>query len=166
MFSDFFLSYLFIGRANAPPIVRYNPADESIMNFNYAGGSAQSISLDLFNNVIYWANFVGSNHNIMKTMLNKETIGLNISYPGEIDLTSDILNLYVLDKDNKRIDKYLKTSLEKQGNITHDVKIHDLILAYGEFLFHTSFYINHNIMTLFLLLNLCTGKKCKHHSND
>ena len=105
------------------------------MEFNYAGGSAQSISLDLYNNVIYWANFVGSNHKVMKTMLNKQTIGLNISYPGEIDLTSDVLNLYVLDKDNKRIDKYLKTSLEKQGNITHDAKIHDLIIAYGKFLF-------------------------------
>ena len=115
--------------------MRYNSADESKMEFNYADGSAQSISVDVFNNVIYWANFDGTNHIIMKTMLNKQTIALNISYPGTIDLTSDMLNLYVLDTSNNRIDKYLKTSLEKQGNITYDVAIYDLVIAYGELVF-------------------------------
>ena len=129
----FFYSYLYIARANEPPIVRYNPAGQLIMEFDYTGGSAQSVAVDEFDNVIYWANFDGNNHNVMKTMLNKQTISLNISYFKEIDLTSDMLSLYVLVEDNKRIDKYLKTSLEKQGNITHDVAIHDLIIAYGEF---------------------------------
>ncbi|XP_028410566.1 IgGFc-binding protein-like [Dendronephthya gigantea] len=122
--------YLYIARAGDPPIVRYNPGDNTIMEFNF-DGSAQSISVDEYNNVIYWANYDGINHNVMKTSLNKQTIGLNISYPGAVELTSDVLNLYVLDTSNNRIDKYLKTSSEKQGNFTYHVTINDLIIAYG-----------------------------------
>ncbi|XP_028410565.1 uncharacterized protein LOC114533262 [Dendronephthya gigantea] len=121
--------YLYIARAGDPPIVRYNPADNTIMEFNF-DGSAQSISVDEYNNVIYWANYDGINHNVMKTSLNKQTIGLNISYPGAVELTSDVLNLYVLDTSSNRIDKYLKTSSEKQGNFTYHVTINDLIIAY------------------------------------
>ena len=111
--------------------MRYNPVDESVIEFSY-DGAAQSISVDEFNNVVYWANFDGTNHRVMKTLLSKQTIALNITYPGEIDLTSDVLNLYVFNEDDNSIDKYLKTSLQKQRNITHNVKIHDLIIAYGE----------------------------------
>ncbi|XP_028406465.1 uncharacterized protein LOC114528955 [Dendronephthya gigantea] len=121
--------YLYIARANDPPIVRFNPADKSILEFNF-DGSAQSISVDEYNNVIYWANYDGINHNVMKTMLNKQTVALNISYPDVIDLTSDMLHLHVLDTSNKRIDKYLKTSLEKQGNMTYEYTIYDLVVAY------------------------------------
>ncbi|XP_028416064.1 IgGFc-binding protein-like, partial [Dendronephthya gigantea] len=126
---DMINGYLYIARAGDPPIVRYNPADKTIMEFNF-DGSAQSISVDVYNNVIYWANYDGINHNVMKTSLNKQTIGLNISYPGGVDLTSDVLNLYVLDTSNNRVDKYLKTSSEKQGNFTYHVTINDLIIAY------------------------------------
>ena len=69
----------------------------------------------------------------MKTMLTGDTVDLNITYPGEIEVTSDMLNLYVLDKENNRTDKYSKLSLEKLGNIcTRDVYIMELITGYGE----------------------------------
>ena len=68
----------------------------------------------------------------MKTMLTGDTVDLNITYLGEIEVTSDMLNLYVLDKENDRIDKYSKISLEKLGNITRDVYIMELITGYGE----------------------------------
>ena len=134
-----FCSYLYIARARDPPIVRYDLSDQSIMEFNF-GGSAQSISLDEYNNVIYWANFDGTSHRLMKTLLNRETTDLNVTYSGVIDVASDVFNIYVLDVDNRRIDKYLKTSLEKQGNITHDGSIHDLIIAYGMSLHYVQHY--------------------------
>ncbi|XP_028406466.1 pro-epidermal growth factor-like [Dendronephthya gigantea] len=125
-------SYLYIARAGDPPIIRYNPADETIKNFNYAEGSAQSISVDAYNNVIYWVNFEDALHRLMKTSLDGQTIALNITYTGGIEVTSDVLNLYVLDKENNAIDKYIKSPLEKQRNITYHAEIHDLIIAYDE----------------------------------
>ena len=103
------------------------------LNFNY-DGSAQSISVDEYNNVIYWVNYDADQKTrmIMKTLLNGQTVGLNITYVGETELTSDVFNLYVLDGKNNRIDKYSKASLEKQGNITYH-GIRDLIIAYGKF---------------------------------
>ncbi len=124
-------SHLYIARASDPPIIRYNPEDQSTMSFSY-DGSAQSISFDEYDNVIYWANFVDAIHKVMKTLANEETVDLNITYSGEIEVTSDVFNLYVADKENNRIDKYLKASLEKFGNITYDVGIQELIVAYGE----------------------------------
>ena len=96
-------------------------------------GSAQSLSFDQFDNVVYWANFIDDSHKVMKTMLTGDTVDLNITYPGEIEVTSDMFNLYVLDKENNRIDKFSKISLEKLGNITHDVDIMELIIGYGEY---------------------------------
>ena len=116
-----------------PPIIRYDPRDGSMQSFNYPG-SAQSISFDQFDNVVYWANFVvdDNSHKVMKTMLTGNTVDLNITYPGEIEVTSDMLNIYVLDKENNRIDKYSKMTLEKLGNITHDVDIMELTTGYGK----------------------------------
>ena len=68
----------------------------------------------------------------MKTTLTGTTVDLNITYSGEIEVTSDMLNFYVLDKDNDQINKYLKTSLEKPGNITHTFNIMGLIVGYGD----------------------------------
>ncbi len=133
-----FRSYLYIARANNPTIVRYDPSAQSIMDFNIAG-SAQSISVDGYNNVIYWAGFDGNNHRVMRTVLNGDTVDLNITYSGVIDLTSDVFNFYVLDHENGRIDKYLKASLAKQGNITYNGQIHDLIIAYGEYVLSNNY---------------------------
>ena len=68
----------------------------------------------------------------MKTMLTGDTVDLNITYSGEIEVTTDMFNLYVLDKENDRIDKYSKTSLEILENITRDVDIMELITGYGK----------------------------------
>jgi hypothetical protein len=131
--SFLFYSYLYIAKASEPPIIRYNPSNQSITPFNSTIGSAQSISVDEYDDAIYWANYDGSSHRVMRTLLNGETVDLNITYSGEIDLTLDVLNIYVLDKENNRIDQYLKTSLEKQKNVTYNGAIADLIIAYGEF---------------------------------
>ena len=68
----------------------------------------------------------------MKTLLNGDTMDLNIVYSGEIEVTTDVFNLYVLDKANKRIDQYLKATLEKVGNYTSDDALSELITGYGE----------------------------------
>ncbi len=140
-----FRSYLYIARANDPTIVRYDPSAQSIMEFNIAG-SAQSISVDGYNNVIYWARFDENIHRVMRTLLNGDTVDLNITYSGEIDLTLDVFNFYVLDQENGRIDKYLKASLVKQGNITYHGQIHDLIIANGEYVL-SSISMNSDIGT-------------------
>ena len=113
--------------------MRYNPLVQSWKEFNY-DGSAQSLSVDE-NNVIYWVNYdpIQDCHFVMRTLPNEQTVELNISYSGEIDLTSDLLHFYVLDNENNVIDRYLKTSLEKLGNITYTSPIHDIIIAYGKF---------------------------------
>ena len=128
----FFYSYLYIAKTNDPTIIRYNPTDESITPFTSTTGSAQSISVDEYDNVIYWANYDGNSHRVMRTLLNGETVDLNITYSGEIDVTSDVVNFYVLVKADNRIDQYSKTSLEKQKNVTYNGAIEDLIIAYGE----------------------------------
>ncbi|CAB4009691.1 fibrillin-2-like isoform X48, partial [Paramuricea clavata] len=125
--------YLYIAKASDPTIIRYNPRNESITPFNSTTGSAQSLSVDEYDNVIYWVNYDGTSHRVMRTLLNGETVDLNITYSGEIDLTSDVLNIYVLVKAENRIDQYLKTSLEKQKNVTYNGAIEDLIIGYGEF---------------------------------
>ena len=124
-------SYLYIARALDPPIIRYNPRDGLLVPFNCTG-SAQSLSFDQFDIVVYWANFIEGSHKVMKTMLTENTVDLNITYPGEIEVTSDVFNLYVLDKENNRIDKYSKITLENLGNITPRDDIIKLVTGYGE----------------------------------
>ena len=69
---------------------------------------------------------------LMRTLINQQTVELNITYANDIKVTSDVLYIYILDTENNVIDKYLKTSLEKEGNITSNAAIKDLIFAYGE----------------------------------
>ena len=147
-----FYSYLYIAKTNDPTIIRYNPSDQSITPFYSATGSAQSISVDEYDNAIYWANYDGNSHRVMRTLLNGETVDLNITYSGEIDVTSDVFNFYVLDKENNRIDQYLKTSLEKQKNVTYNGAIQDLIIAYGELNFFETKQINFKVKSLSDLL--------------
>ena len=124
-------SYLLIARAVDPPIVRYDPEAQSYNSWNY-DGSAQSISVDEYNNVVYWANFDSDMHRVMKTTYNGKTTDLNITYSGKIAVANDVFHFYVLDEDNHRIDEYSKTTLEKQGNITSSPQILDLTIGYGE----------------------------------
>ena len=124
---------MFIARAKDPPIIRYNPQDQSTETFNF-DGSAQSISADEYSNSIYWANYISATDRfeIMKTSYSGETMQLNISYSGEIRVATDENILYVLDKDNMRIDKYLKNSLEQHGNMTFSNEVVDFVIGYGK----------------------------------
>lgn len=117
--------------ASDRPIIYYNPEGGTVDGFSY-DGAAQSISFDEFDNVVYWANFIDNNYRVMKTLLDGNTVDLNITYSGKIEVASDVFNLYVLDNDNNLIDKYSKTSLENLGNITNDFEISELTIAYGK----------------------------------
>jgi hypothetical protein len=60
-----------------------------------------------------------------------QTKPLNISYDGDIDLAQDYMHLYVLDKDNDRIDKYHKRTWRKVDVLyTNDGPV-NLIVAFG-----------------------------------
>jgi hypothetical protein len=130
-----FHSYLYIARADVPPIIRYNPSDESVVQFNYNGSAAaQSISVDEHSNCIYWASYRSNTgeYEVFKTSYQGDTTQLNIVYPEMIKVETDELNLYVLDVSSMRIDIYLKSSLTRTRNITLDVAIQDLVIGYGE----------------------------------
>ena len=137
----FSCSYLYIARSQNPTIQRYDPSSESTDVFNN-DGSAQSITFDQHDNAIYWVNYDSTLNKfmVMRTQLNNQTVELNITYTGDIKVTSDVLYIYILDTENSVIDKYLKTSLEKEGNITSNIPISDLIIAYGESQVH--FFVN------------------------
>ena len=100
-------------------------------------GSVQVLSVDQDNEVIYWDNFVLSTgkHNLTRSYYNEKTESLNISYDGEIDLAQDYMNLYVLDKDNNRIDKYNKRTWEKISVFNTNEEVTNIILAFGKCLF-------------------------------
>ena len=99
-------------------------------------GSAQTLSVDEYNKAVYWANYVqvDDEHRVMLTYYSGTTMDLNISYAKEIKIAQDLFNLYVLDIDNARIDKYKKTSLEKIGNITTLGEGKDLIMGFGKYM--------------------------------
>ena len=128
-----------MARSSDPPIIRYDLNDQSITNFTYPG-SAQSISVDVYDNAIYWTNYNGNtDYEVMKTTYIGETSKLNISYSREIQVATDVYNLYVLSKDNNYIYKYVKNFPEQGGNISLRLAITDLVFGYGEFL---SLYLN------------------------
>ena len=122
-----------MARAVNPPIVRYNPQDQSIVPFNY-DGSAQSLSFDKYSDTVYWANFIPSadEHEILKTSYNGQTEKLNITYSESIQVETDELFLYVLVASSMRIDKYLKSSLKREGNVTFDDEIVDFVIGKGK----------------------------------
>ena len=130
-----FHSYLYIARSANPPIVRYNPEDQTLREFEYEDGSAQSIAVDEYSNSIYWVNYRQStnDHAVMRTSSSGETTPLNITYSGGTKISTDMYNLYVLDTVNMRIDKYHKISLEKLGNRTFSNEIIDFEIGYGEY---------------------------------
>ena len=123
--------------------MRYNPSSGSTVSISY-DGSAQSISVDEYSNVVYWVNYDSNSRNfeVLKTSYSGNTVKLNITYSAAIKVETDELNLYILDSSNMRIDKYLKSSLERAGNITLDVAIADLVIGYGEFCCPTLIFKN------------------------
>ena len=149
----FFDSYLYIARTHGSPIVRYSPANQAIVEFHDTTGSAQSISVDKYN-AIYWCTYNQRRMRIMKTLMNGTTFDFDVKYDKRYvpKMASDDLNLYVLDQGNNRIDIYLKSSLEKQGNIRYTGEIKDLIIAYGKFhVLHVGIRVHvRNLLQVFL----------------
>ncbi|CAB4018495.1 low-density lipo receptor-related 4, partial [Paramuricea clavata] len=101
--------YLLIAKSSDPPIVRFDITSLATQDINF-DGSAQTLSVDQDNEVVYWDNFIVSTgtYNLTRSSYTGETVPLNISYDAEIDLAQDYMYLYVLDKENNRIDKYNK----------------------------------------------------------
>ncbi|CAB4017559.1 extracellular matrix A-like isoform X2, partial [Paramuricea clavata] len=106
--------YLVIAKSSEPPIVRLDITSFETQRINF-DGSAQALSFDQDNEVVYWVNFVVSTekYNLTRSSYTGQTVALNISYDGEIDLAQDYMHLYVLDKENNRIDKYNKRTWVK-----------------------------------------------------
>ena len=92
----------------------------------------QAISVDKYNTVIYWVDFKDPEEKLMKTYYSGTTMDLNISYSVKIRISQDMFHLYVLDKDNNRIDKYSKSSLEKIESITVSADSKDIVIGFGK----------------------------------
>ena len=99
-----------------------------------AGKFPQFVSADGGNAVVYWVDYDTSEnqHKLMKTYYSGRTVDLNISYPGEIKITQDVLHVYVLDVDNDRIDKYKKSSMEKIESFATLAGAKEIIAGVGE----------------------------------
>ena len=126
--------YLVIAKSSDPPIVRLDITSFETQGINF-DGSAQALSVDQDNEVVYWVDFVDSTdkHYLMRSSYTGQTVPLNISYDGEIDLAQDYMHLYVLDKENNRIDKYNKRIWVKINVFNIDGP-QRLIVAFGEYL--------------------------------
>ena len=124
---------LIIAKSSDPPIVVVNITSYETREANF-DGSAQVLSVDEDNEVVYWDNFDESTHNLMKSYYTGQTDTLNISYDGEIDLAQDYMHLYVLDKENKRIDKYNKETWEKIDILYTRDEPKRLVIAFGKYI--------------------------------
>ena len=126
---------LVIAKSSDPPIVVIDITSYGTREANF-DGSAQVLSVDEDNEVVYWDNFDDSTgtHNLMKSYYTGQTQALNISYDGEIDLAQDFMHLYVLDKENNRIDKYNKRTWNKTDVLYTKDEPTRLIVAFGEYL--------------------------------
>ncbi|CAB4012521.1 fibropellin-1-like isoform X1, partial [Paramuricea clavata] len=125
--------YLVIAKSSLPPIVRLDIISFETQEINF-DGSAQALSVDQDNEVVYWVNFVVSTdkHYLMRSSYTGETVPLNVSYDGEIDLAQDYMHLYVLDKENDRIDKYNKRTWVEINVFNINDGPQRLIIAFGE----------------------------------
>ncbi len=124
-----------IARSSDPPIVGFDITSLGTQQINFAG-SPQALSVDQDNKVVYWDNFGISpdKHNLTRSYWETEqTQALNISYDGEIDLAQDYMHLYVLDKDNNRIDKYNKRTLDKVDVFNTNDGPREIIIAFGKY---------------------------------
>jgi hypothetical protein len=85
---------------------------------------------------VYWDNFIVSTgkYNLTRSSYAGLTVPLNISYDAEIDLAQDYMHLYVLDKENNRIDKYNKRTWVKINYFNINDGSRRLIVAFGEYL--------------------------------
>ena len=134
VFHFFYIRYLIAVSTGQPAIVRFNVNTQHVDTLLESANAAQTLSVDEYNNAVYWVDFnSGQNtHALMKTYYSGSTMNLNISYRGEIAITQDLLYLYVMDKDNDRIDKYKKTSLEKMKSFPVPADTKQIITVFGK----------------------------------
>ena len=129
-------SLLIIAKSSNPPIVLFNIVSSAVQEIDFVG-SAQALSVDQDYKAVYWSNFDDSTdtHNLMRTYWETDqTKPLNISYDGEVDLAQDYMHLYVLDKDNNRIDKFNKRTWTKVDVLSTINGPVNLIVAFGRYL--------------------------------
>ena len=132
-FFSTYYSLLVIAQSSDPPIVVVDITSYETREARF-DGSAQALSVDQDNEVVYWVNFGPSaeTRNLMKSYYTGQTEALNISYDGEIDLTQGYMHLYVLDEENNRIDKYSKETWEKIDTFYTEDEPKELLVAFGE----------------------------------
>jgi hypothetical protein len=126
--------YLTIAKSSEPPIVRFDVITSEIQTIDF-DGSAQVLSVDQDNDVVYWDNFDGATekHNLTRTYWETDlTEALNISYDGDIDLAQDYMYLYVLDKENNKIDKYHKRTWVKVDSFSTVNGPLEIFVAFGK----------------------------------
>jgi hypothetical protein len=107
--------------------------DSSVHVITYDGGFAQSVYV--FVDVYYWVNYDPSTGRfciLCTSRVTEVTTDLDLWYDSEIYIVVDRLYIYVLDKENNRIDFYPKTTLIKVKEIPIIADVHDVILAFGE----------------------------------
>jgi hypothetical protein len=105
----------------------------SVRVINYDGGFAQSVYV--FDDVYYWVNYdpnTGRFCIFSTSRVTGETTDLGIWYDSEICLGVNRLYIYVIDKENNRIDVYSKRTLKKVKEISIIPDVHDVILGFGE----------------------------------
>ena len=126
-------SLLVIAQSSNPPIIVVDITSYETREARF-DGSAQDLSVDQDNEVVYWANFGSSaeTRNLMRSYYTGQTEALNISYDGEIDLAQGYMHLYVLDKENNRIDKYNKETWKKIDTFYTEDEPKELLIAFGE----------------------------------
>lgn len=115
-------------------IIQFNVKTMVIRTLDNSRRFPQHVSVDEDNGLVYWVNYDNDKevYQLIKTSYSGITMDLNISYPGEIKIAQDMSYLYVLDTDNNRIDKYMKSSMVKVKNITVSAGAKEIITGFGE----------------------------------
>ena len=128
-------SYLVIvTTTSTSSLVLYDLGESSSVRvISYDGGVGESLYV-LEDGTIYWVIYHPSNDSfiVVCTSLAGVTTNLGIEYDGEISIVVDRLHIYVLDKENNRIDIYSKTTLTKLRELNVVPDVNELILTFGK----------------------------------
>ena len=106
----------------------------SVRVINYDSGVGESLYV-YQDGTIYWVIYYPSADRfiVVCTSIAGVTTNLGIEYDGEISIVVDRLYIYVLDKENNRIDIYSKRTLIKQSELNVVPNVNELILAFGKY---------------------------------
>ena len=134
MSSLHFFSCLVIVTASNLSIVLYDLGESaSVRVITYDGGFGQSLYV-FEDGTIYWVIYDLSTGRFIILCTSKAgvTRNLGIWYNGEIRVVVDRLHIYILDKENNRIDIYSKRTLTKLRELSVPPGVCELILAFGK----------------------------------